>query len=249
MSRPLPMGLYAIYSHSTEGATTFLSDNTAAMVEFELSEHILFHIVYGWSVLLLGGRAAVETNIDQQQYELIACLERSFHELLASNSALCCRFDRLEQLVLHHSSAFAQQEDEQQARSSSAVRGGSVPRCIGSGSSQQMCTGRFIVDTADVSEMLPKSCCAQWRDGQKAEMRNRQAENDVHHTDVGVTSKPDDAWTGSAVSSQQDHGQYVADLSDVDAWPDLISHTTSGDTERESTCVIFVFRDVKIVFS
>jgi len=40
--------LLALYTicHFTGGATTFLSDSAAALAEFELSEHILFTIIF-----------------------------------------------------------------------------------------------------------------------------------------------------------------------------------------------------------
>jgi len=40
-------GLDTIYSHSTEGATALHRDNVE-LVEFVLSEHILFKIFDGW---------------------------------------------------------------------------------------------------------------------------------------------------------------------------------------------------------
>ena len=101
-----------------------------------------------------GGQATFEASVEQQQYDLIACLERSFQELLASNYALCSRFNRLTQLVLHHRSAFANQEAEQQPRSSSAVRDSDVTHCIGSGSRQQTCTSRFGVDAANILSLI-----------------------------------------------------------------------------------------------
>lgn len=172
-----------------------------------------------------GGQATVEENVEQQQYKLIACMECSFQELLASNFALSSRFDRLEQLVLHHRSAFARHEAEQQARSGSAVPGNTVTHCIGSGSHQQTQTSRF---TADVVEMMTKH---QWTDEERPVTRDLQAENNVYQT--GIASETEDVWASSAVSSQQDHCQNVADLSDVDAWPDVMSHRMSAHTQRE----------------
>jgi len=166
--------------------------------------------------MFLGGEATVESYIEQQQYELIASLERSFQELLASNSALCARFNRLEQLVLQHRYAFAHREVEHQPRSSSAVPGSSVTHCFGFGSRRQAYTSRFDVDDGDVDEMLPKSSCTQWRN---EEMRMNQAEKNVFNTDGSIVSETEDTSSSSVVNSQQDRWLNVADFSDVDAWP------------------------------
>jgi len=143
---------------------------------------------------------------------------------LASNSALCSRFNRLEQLVLQHRSAFARQL-EQQPRSSSAVLGNNVTHCIGFGSHQQACTSRFGIDNADVDEMWPKSCSTQWRSEDRPELRMSGAEKNV----ASVVSETDDVSTSSAVNSKQDCWQNVADLSDVEAWPGR----TSVDSQRQ----------------
>ena len=167
-------------------------------------------------ILFLGGQDTVEANIEQQQYELIACLERSFRELVAGNAALCCHVDRLEQLVLHHRSAFAYQELGQQTRGtdqhvpSSVVPSNTVTYAIGSGSRRQAGTARSNVDTADM--VLRKSCCVPRRSEERSETRHVQAEKNVCHADGR-----DDTWTAN---SQQNRWQNISDLFGVDAWPD-----------------------------
>jgi len=188
----------------------------------------VFKAVCNQYYIFSGGQATVEASIEQQQYELIASLERSFQELLASNSALCCRFNRLEQLVLQHRSAFTRLEAERQPRSGSADPGSNVSRCVGFGSHQQAGTSRFNVD---IAEMLPRSSTAQWRSENQPVMRMSQAERNVFHTDAGIMSDNDDASTSSAVHSQQDHWENIVGSSDVDPWPD----TTSVNTRRQYT--------------
>ena len=179
-----------------------------------------------------GGQATVDANFEQQQYELIACLERSFQELVASNFALCSRFNRLEQLVLHHRSAFAHQEAEQRTRSGSAVPGNTVTQCVGSGSHQQTHSGRF---SASVGETMTKR---QWTGEEWLNTRGVQAKNNVHET--GLTLETEDVWASSAVSSQQGHRQNVADLSDIDAWPDVTSRRTAAHSQREYSSLSWV---------
>jgi len=166
--------------------------------------------------------------MQQQQCELIACLERSFQELLASNAALCARFNRLEQLVLQHRSVFVRQVEQRQHRSSSAGADNSVPSRVGFGSHVLAYSGRFNGDVASVDEMLPKPFSATlWRNGDQPETRSSQAEKNVLHTDGSVGSETDDVSSSSAVNSQHDHWQNVAVSSEVDAWP----QTTSSNTQ------------------
>jgi len=166
--------------------------------------------------MLTGGYDTVEANIEQQQYELIACLERSFQELVSSNFALRSRFNRLEQLLIHCRSVEAHQEAEQQPQSSAAIRDNSVTRCIGSVSRHETCTGRFSADTADVSEMLPKSRCTQQRSTEQRQMRSRRDNNAIDHTGTDVTSGTDDIYSSSTVNSQQGRCQNAEDMSDID---------------------------------
>ena len=175
-----------------------------------------------------GIQDTVETDFEQQQYELIACLERSFRELVASNAALCCHVDRLEQLVLHHRSAFAYQDTGRQTRStgrhvpSSLVPGNTVTHSIGSGSCRRAWTARSNVDAADV--VLQKSCCIPWTSEEQSEMRNVRAEkNVICHAEGRDTCENDDMWTAN---TQQDRWQNVSDLLDVDDWPDGASVDT-----------------------
>ena len=87
----------------------------------------------------------------------------------------------------------------------------------------------------DVSEVLPKSCCTRWRN---EETGSGQAENDLRHTDTGIALETDDVWTNIAVSSQQRRCQNIADHSDIDAWPDVMSHRTSADARREGKFLV-----------
>jgi len=155
--------------------------------------------------------------IEQQQCELIACLEQSFQELLASNAALCARFNRLEQLVLQHRSIFAHQAAEQQHISTSAVAGSQFPDCVRFGSRDQAC--RFIGDFAAADEMLSKPVSStMWRNGNQPDTRMSQAEKNVFGIDGSTMSETDDVSSSSAVNSEhRDHWQNVAVSSDVDA--------------------------------
>jgi len=147
---------------------------------------------------------------------------------VASNTALCCHVDRLEQLVLRHRSAFACQESGQQTGSRdrhmrcSMVPGNTGSHSVGSGSRWQACTAKSNVDAADV--VLQKSCCTLWRSNELSETRpNVRAEKNLSVADRRVRCDSDDIWT---VNNRQDRWQNVSDLLDVDVWPDGASVDT-----------------------
>jgi len=165
--------------------------------------------------------AAVEAGVEPQQYELIACLERSFRELLASSFALCSRFDRFEQLVLQHRSAFDHQKVEWQLQNSSAVAGNSAGRCVSSGLCPRMCT----------SEMQPETCHTRWTDEEQLEVRGKQTEKDMHCADVGAISDSGDPWTNDVDNSQPDYCCSDAYQPNTGAWPDVARVRTSADAQ------------------
>jgi len=160
------------------------------------------------AVLFLGGQTATEADIEQQQYELIAGLEQSFRELVASNSALCCRLNGLEQLILHRGSVCGRQAPRQQPGKLSSCLGAdaAAAHCIGSGSHRQAsCRTRSNVEeTVDVVDLLPKSHCTRRR---SEEIRNRLAEKNVSSRD-----EIDDVWM--RVPDQPYRWRNVSDLSD-----------------------------------